>query len=721
MTGKIIGDKYEILEVIGGGGMGMIYKARHTLMKRIVAIKMMHPQYVSSAGNLQRFQLEAQAASALSHPNILTVYDFGLTPEGAPYLVMDFLEGTNLAEVLDQQGFLAPSRALHIFSQAAAGLAHAHSKGVIHRDLKPGNLMLVTVENDTDFVKIVDFGIAKLTMPDGEAANLTRTGEVFGSPLYMSPEQCRGMTMDSRSDIYSLGCVMYRALSGSSPFVGQDPMQCMYKHVNEMPPAIFDINPDSEVPAAVEEVVLRCLAKEPEKRFQTMLELKEALDQAVNAPNTVSSGARGQSQKDQAASATTMALPDQTGKDAERTPAMPAKTVENASASATQSPVTTTGAVVAATDTAVTADAVAHPLRGNFSDYDRRINNMKLIIGLMFVLAIFVALFIMYSNKQKVVVTTVNQVNHIFDPSVDSFLDEAQRQIDQGNFGKAEDQIDKALKKYPQMHQDREELALNLRADARRGQFKLAGAIEDYKAVLQLDGTDNSAYAAHAYNGLGEVYTKQSKFAQAKQSLEKAHAIDKSFTGDSYIEVARTSFGLGNLMLAEGEFSSATKYLKEALATISAAKGAQAPETARVHNALAQVYQYQRKYKDAEKEYAKAQAIREAQPHRNNAELADTLQCQGTLYFTLKDYAKAADKLNKSLQLYVNTVGENNLSVATNEFCLGVLYDQQGKYAKAEPYYKKALTIQKSILGETDPKTLKTANYYATVLKKLNK
>lgn len=289
MVGKIIAEKYEVLEVIGGGGMGLIYKAKHILMKRIVAIKMMHPQYGSSATTLKRFQQEAQAASALNHPNILAVFDFGLTPAGAPFLVMDFLEGTNLAEVLDEQGLLSHERAVNIFAQACSGLAHAHSKGVIHRDLKPGNIMLTEYDHRKDFVKIVDFGIAKLLPTDeGEANHLTQTGEVFGSPLYMSPEQCRGRNLDTRSDIYSLGCVMYRTLTGSSPFFGQDPMECMYKQVNEAPSKFFDTNPDTRVPEGLETIVFKCLAKEPADRYQTMTDLKDALlEFGLNTPGVV--------------------------------------------------------------------------------------------------------------------------------------------------------------------------------------------------------------------------------------------------------------------------------------------------------------------------------------------------------------------------------------------------------------------------------------------------
>ena len=753
MVGKVIGDKYEILEVVGGGGMGLIYKARHTLMKRIVAVKMMHAQYVSSSGNLMRFQLEAQAASALSHPNILTVYDFGLTPEGSPYLVMDFLEGTNLAEVLDEQGFLPPLRAAHIFAQAADALGHAHSKGVIHRDLKPGNIMLVANEKDADFVKIVDFGIAKLLLPQGESANLTKTGEVFGSPLYMSPEQCRGISADNRSDIYSLGCVMFRALSGSSPFVGQDPMQCMYKHVNELPPPIFDINPDSEVPAGLEAIVLKCLAKEPEARFQTMFELKEALDQFIAAPDTVPAGVQG-ARSDPAASVTTRPLPATTSAGDDVTSVMPAKVSDTlvpdttgASAQAASAATASSGleqASAAQTDRPPAAtekqvqNSAEHATKGSApseslalkknpaQSEEQKIAILKVVIGLMLVAMVgFMVFAVFHDRKQESNQAQPSTGTISSGSSVDSYLDNAQKSIDLGLYGQAEDQITALFSNHADMPVDRRETALNLRADARRRQFKFTGAIEDYKAVLTLDKGahhSKSAYAAHAYNGLGEVYTKQAKFAEAKKALDQASSIDRNFTGDSYIEVARTSFGLGNLMLTQGKLPEAVKYLSEAMRIISAAKGDNAPETACVYNALAQVYQYQRKFKEAEKLYAKAESIREREHSDTNTELADTLQCQGTLYFSQHQYAKAAEKLKRSLSLYEKVfAGQPNLIVATNDFCLGVLYQQQGKFAEAEPYYEKAFNTQKTVLGPSNPKTVKTATYYAAVLKKLNK
>ncbi|HEY9715809.1 MAG TPA: serine/threonine-protein kinase, partial [Chroococcales cyanobacterium] len=279
LVGTVLADRYEVLEVIGGGGMGLVYKARHRLMNRVVAIKTLHRHLISSAETLKRFQLEAQAASCLSLPNILTIYDFGLTGEGQPYMVMDYLEGTSLSDVLDKDGHLPVDRFLGIFSQACAGLAHAHQKGVLHRDIKPSNIMLVHYGDQADFVKIVDFGIAKLlNQTDAGSKNLTKTGEVYGSPSFMSPEQCRGKELDSRSDIYAMGCVMYRSITGQNPHQGSDIIELLFKQVSEVPAPFDKVAPEFGLPEELERIIFKAIAKDPNQRYQTMNELKEALD-----------------------------------------------------------------------------------------------------------------------------------------------------------------------------------------------------------------------------------------------------------------------------------------------------------------------------------------------------------------------------------------------------------------------------------------------------------
>src|SRR4030095_3436452 len=191
LVGTSIADKYEILSVLGQGGMSVVYKARHLLMKKAVAIKVLLPQLVLNPQSLKRFQQEASASSSLSHPNVITVYDFGVSAQGLPYLVMDLLYGDSLADEVKNNGPLEVGRALKIFIQAADALYEAHRKGVIHRDLKPSNIMLVSTDTSADIVKIVDFGIAKVLPQEGDdVQKLTQTGEIFGSPYYMSPEQC---------------------------------------------------------------------------------------------------------------------------------------------------------------------------------------------------------------------------------------------------------------------------------------------------------------------------------------------------------------------------------------------------------------------------------------------------------------------------------------------------------------------------------------------------
>jgi serine/threonine protein kinase/S1-C subfamily serine protease len=281
LIGTLLLDKYQISDVLGRGGMSAVYKARHLLMDRFVAIKVLRAELVTDPQSLRRFQLESRAVSVLKHPNVMTVHDFGLTPDGIPYLIMDYLEGKTISEILREDGHLQPERCVQLIHQACVALAHAHSKGVIHRDIKPSNLIVVIDEDGTEVLKIVDFGIAKLLQTEGSMANLTTTGEVFGSPAYMSPEQCVGTRADARSDIYGLGCVVYECLMGTSPIRGQTAMETCMKQINEMPKAFRVVRPDVSVSANLEAAVMKALAKNPDERYQSMTEFDQALKSAL--------------------------------------------------------------------------------------------------------------------------------------------------------------------------------------------------------------------------------------------------------------------------------------------------------------------------------------------------------------------------------------------------------------------------------------------------------
>ncbi|MBX9688826.1 MAG: protein kinase [Candidatus Obscuribacterales bacterium] len=284
-VGKRISDKYHVLSVLGTGGMGVVYLARHETMQCNVAIKMLRAQFVGDKNSLTRFNQEAVAARRLQHPNVITTYDHGFTQQGQPYIVMECLQGTSLADEIKKNKQISADRVIHIFMQVCAALDHAHKQGVIHRDLKPGNIMLINQNDDKDFVKVVDFGVAKIMPINNEdAQTLTQAGEVCGSPVYMSPEQAQGHPLDRRADIYSLGVVIYEALTGKLPLMGKNMVETMAMHIKEAPPPFKEVRPDLYIPERLEQVVMRALSKKMENRQQSMAILRQELDFCVPRP-----------------------------------------------------------------------------------------------------------------------------------------------------------------------------------------------------------------------------------------------------------------------------------------------------------------------------------------------------------------------------------------------------------------------------------------------------
>jgi len=270
---------YEVLQLIAQGGMGAVYKARHKRMDRIVAVKLLLADISKDPQAMMRFQVEARAASVLSHPNIVTIYEFAFNESGLPYLVMEHLEGATLQETLQRQKQLPWQTAVPLFMQMGAALRHAHKRNVLHRDLKPSNVMLLVDDNERTAAKLLDFGIAKLfAVPGKTAMRLTQTGEVFGSPVYMSPEQCMGQTIDPRSDIYSFGCLMYEVLAGVAPLSGNSLVALVYAHLHNDPKPLRKASALVDVPEQLEEIVHKAMKKAPDDRYQSADELVKELE-----------------------------------------------------------------------------------------------------------------------------------------------------------------------------------------------------------------------------------------------------------------------------------------------------------------------------------------------------------------------------------------------------------------------------------------------------------
>lgn len=285
LVGTRLADRYEVLGVVGRGGMGVVYKVRHELMDRFMAVKMLHSHLVAEPEAVKRFHREAKTVSQVKHHHIITLYDFGMSSQRQPYIVMDYLEGTSLKNIIKDEGMVPFERADHIFQQVIDGLATAHEMDLVHRDLKPENIMLSRNANDPDWVTLVDFGLSKLRDPKQEqdAYQITKVGDVCGSPPYMSPEQCLSSTVvDPRSDIYSLAICVYETLTGKLPFNAKSAIEMLDAHLYATPTPFNQALPELKVCSEVTHVLNKALLKDPETRHQTVQEFGEELHDALS-------------------------------------------------------------------------------------------------------------------------------------------------------------------------------------------------------------------------------------------------------------------------------------------------------------------------------------------------------------------------------------------------------------------------------------------------------
>jgi len=273
LIGLELDGRYQVVRKLGEGGMGAVYLARQLVAERDVALKVIRESQMSDSRAVNRFMHEARSCCSLHHPNIVTVHDFGRTKDGTLYIVMELLDGTPLVKVVER-GCVELERVLNIGAQICAGLQEAHRNGIVHRDLKPDNIMLCPVEGIDDFVKILDFGIAKSL--DRDVSSHSTVGAVVGTPAYMSPEHASGDPVDARSDIYSFGVLLYEMLTGRPPFVDESNVSLLVKHMREPVPPLSQFRA-ARIPPDLEDLVMRCLEKKPADRPQTASEVRLAL------------------------------------------------------------------------------------------------------------------------------------------------------------------------------------------------------------------------------------------------------------------------------------------------------------------------------------------------------------------------------------------------------------------------------------------------------------
>lgn len=283
LVGKLVSDRYRIIRKLGEGGMGAVYLAEHVLIEKKVALKVLAPELARRNDLAARFLQEARSASRIGHENVIDISDYGQSAEGSVYIAMEFLDGVDLGKTVGETGPLPWARAKGIVLQICRALRAAHGQGIVHRDMKPENIFLIQREGRPDFVKLLDFGIAKVMGMDN-TPRLTRTGMIFGTPEYMAPEQAEGKDADHRADIYAVGCVIYHLVTGAAPFAAPSFMAMLTKHLLEDPVAPGVRRPDLGIPAALDALVLKALEKDRARRMQNMQEMIAAVEACEAVP-----------------------------------------------------------------------------------------------------------------------------------------------------------------------------------------------------------------------------------------------------------------------------------------------------------------------------------------------------------------------------------------------------------------------------------------------------
>lgn len=727
----VVADKYEIVCALGGGGWGTVYKARHILLKRMIAIKTLHPHMVASGTALKRFRQEALAGSQLDHPHILNVLDFGITEAGVPYIVMDFLEGQSLADTLQAGGFMEPRRAMQIFTQVASALAHAHRNGVVHRDLKPGNIMLIEHDGKPDYVKIVDFGIAKILHKDedDDTSQLTETGQLFGSPLYMSPEQCTGKNLDGRSDIYSLGCVMYRSVTGLPPFQVKDLPDCIYKHVHIMPQHFDFVCPDRAIPPEVEQVIFKALEKDLDTRFQTMNEVEAAINNWLEGRPTgidedPAATAKLKPEELEAARASGAASPAVSSGAGQLPAVATGQAADGQPVSENETPLSRTEAIANWLETGSTDDKQKHLDLHDISHHSSLL--VLALVATVVVVLVPLGYFISSHNVHKhpgdsavepMPVTSddssgASGKNGLLESTVgtakggtpapggqDPLLKAGIDAFDNGHYNEA-------LHNFAMSAQGSGANKPNVDALLWEGQALIAVCkYPEAKDVLRRYMDQSNAKGVNAVRGLNALamacyWLRQ--FDQAQGFLDRAEEIGKKLTGPDRIAYAQTLRCLGMESIIQKDYKAAKQHLQDALSLMSELDGP-VLEKAKVDDALGDAHMALKEYSDASTSYNEALSIRKNILSSSSPEIAISLTKLGAVDYALKNYHDAMKQFLGALSINQQNFPEKNADTAVIYGWLAAVAGEEKGIDHAIEYQQKVVETQKALYGNNSP------------------
>ncbi len=677
LIGTSLPRNYHILSLLGRGSMSVVYKGVYEPLNQPVAIKMLKAHLVSDPYQLKRFQSEIKTAGSLNHPNIVGILDFGVTGQGTPYLIMDYLDGKSLSDILDTEERLSVRRAVDLFTQAADALAHAHQAGILHRDIKPSNLLICADAEKRETLKVVDFGIAKLMMP-GENGNnadgllsLTATGEVLGTPLYMSPEQANGKALDARSDIYALGCVLYHALTGKPPFLGDTALDTMRLQISAPAKPIDQVRTDLYIPQGLQMIVMLCLQKDPRQRYQTMDLLRDDLRTCLPGPGT--GGARPKRKLKQSGG-TTAAAPD-------------------------------------------------------FSEPKTK-SDWLLPLGLIFCLLLIAGagLASLISNYPKarnlappsITRSTAPVASEKPETTIDrDQVHDADSALSSGRYAKAEQFYKQLLdQKFTDLTPETQATWWNGLASAFLAQDKLADAKSAIDQALSIE-----AKVPNPDVGLAELLITSSKIScalgdpsEAERSAKQALQIRQTKPGSSPLDVAAAWQCLASAASLQKNYRLADSILTNALKSLEKASGTDSTMAASIANDLGVVREREGKYASAEELFNRALRIRKTALGEQSPAVADTLCMLGTLDFNTKKDAAAEEMFKSALTIRQSVFGEQSSRTAEVYSCLAILYDAHKQFAEAEQCYRKALNIREQAWGSNSPQLLRSLQNFVDFL-----
>jgi serine/threonine protein kinase/tetratricopeptide (TPR) repeat protein len=722
LSGTVDG-KYVIMCALGDGGWGTVYKAEHILLKRPVAIKTLRRHMVESGTALKRFKQEALAGRQLDHPHILNVLDFGITEDGIPYIVMDYLEGKSLADALEAGGFMEPRRALRIFAQVASALAHAHRNGVVHRDLKPANIMLVEYDGMPDYVKIVDFGIAKIIRSDSdETSQLTETGQLFGSPLYMSPEQCTGKTIDGRSDIYSFGCVMYRTLTGQPPFRVNDLPDCIYKHVNETPASFDSVCPQAQIPKEVEAIVFKCLEKNPNDRFQTMTEVEEAVrtfleGRPVHVETSLTQSIQTTISAAAATAAPSVSAPNKVSEAPPLNSLAGAQTTSSLEDTTSAEHLPTLAKTEASTAPAPTAPAQSDTTARAAAATQSSLSTSRLVALVSASLLVLIPIAFVFTQRMR--------PPAVVGPVDNKLITEAAHNAAKPDSAAQAPTSAASLRDgIMKFNQGKYEDALKIFSAAAASSSKQAGNPEallwealtlnelfrwDHAKTLLLQymrhNPEEGVNAARALNGLGFACSNTGQFDEAQGYFDRARRITNTLSGADLVVHAQTLRGQADMLLHRRNYKDAQTMLEQAL-QIDQQHGAPELEIAHVENDLGQAYEFSKQFDKARLCYDTALTMRQNKLKGSSPRIAYTYTCIASVDFQQKRIADAQSHLKQALSIYKQAMLDSSLTeMQRNDLIIRIanIYESLAAISLSERHYSEALQNYQSALSMVAP------------------